>query len=359
MSKKLFVLVLVVLLLLPVAQTASADSSGVCFVALNDKLEDLSSAATFVSGSAYVPAKIFSFFGVYYNYFPSDTTATLYNASKQVYFNLSNGNSYDGNENLLSTSAVFSNNQVYVPASWVCNYFGLSYSYITGTGNGDVVRIKNGLEILTDSEFLNGASSLMKTRYNQYFGKPEPPTPTPTPTPTPEEEDNQGGSLAFGFIGLPGDRLLKALDDYGLKASFFVTAQQAERAPDTLRRIYGSGHNLGVYCVSEPASEFESAAEMIFDAVQLRPTLLSSSSAIADSAGVFAAENGCAFVKPGVEISESAKNASSVLSVVEEMKSFTAFAVPVTQQSEGFMSYVFNYAATKKLNVLQLRETRG
>ncbi len=359
MKKKLFVLILAVLLLLPITQPASADSSGICFVALNDKLEDLGSAAVFVSGSAYVPAKVFSFFGVYYNYFASDTTATLYNASKQVYFNLSNGNSYDGNENLLSTSAVFNNNQVYVPASWVCNYFGLSYSYITGTGNGDVARIKNGLEILTDSEFLNGATFLMKTRYTEYFGKSDPPAPTPTPTPTPEEEKNQGGILAFGFIGMPGDRLLKALDDYGLKASFFVTAQEAEGAPDTLRRIYGSGHNLGVYCVSDPAGEFEAAAEVIFDAVQLRPTLLSSPSAAANSVRTYAEENGCAFVKPGVEISESAKNASSVLSIVEEMKGFTAFAVPVTQQSEGFMPYVFSYAATKKLNILQLRETRG
>lgn len=358
MAKRVLVIFLAILLLLPLAQTARADSSGLCFISLNDTLPtDLAQAVTFVSGSAYVPAKVFSTFGIYYNYFSPDSTAMLYNSNKQVFFNLSNGNSYDSNETILSASATSSNGQVYVPASWVCSYFGLTYSYISGNGYGDVVRIKNGTEWLSDADFLNAATSQMKNKYNEYFGKGETIPPSPTPSATPPEEKESGAPLAFAFLGVPGERLMKALDDYGIKVSFFVTAEEAEQNPDTLRRLYGSGHNLGVRCLSVPESEFELASEILFDAVQIRPTLLTAPAAIEESAKAFAAENGCAFVPPINEISETAGSASAVTSIAERARGLTSFFVPLTEKTEGFIPSVFGYAVTKKRSILQIRET--
>ncbi len=180
MQRKIIAVMLIILFLAPFVQTANADNSGLCFTATNDLLLDLGSMTTFVGGIAYVPAKVFSTYGVYLNYFDSKSTALLYNSTKQVFFELTSGNSKDGAGNILSVSATLKNGQVYVPVAWVCQYFGLYYSYIGGDGYGDVISIKNGGEVLTDSQFLNAASSLMRTRYNEYYGTTATATPTPT-----------------------------------------------------------------------------------------------------------------------------------------------------------------------------------
>ncbi len=353
--KKIIAVLLVILFMTPFLQTASADDSGLCFTATNDNLLDLGSMASYSGGIVYVPAKVFSTFGVYYNYFDSKSTAMLYNTSKQIYFELTSGNSYDSYNNTYSVSATYKNGQIYVPVAWVCQYFGLYYSYIGGNGYGDIVRIKNGAEVLTDSEFLDAANSLMRSRYNEYYGMVTPVSPTPS-QPVPSDEI-KGKSVSLSFIGLPTDKMLDSLDNYSAKVCFFVTADEVLKSPDIIRQICGSGHSIGVYCVSSPENECEKTADLIFEAAQTRPVLMTSPAAIAKNAKAYADSNGYAYFYPAIRIPETVKYSSGVTSELEDISGYASVAIPITADTSNYIPYVLQYADANRITLLPLRET--
>ena len=355
MKRRIIALILALLLTVPLIVTAAADSSGLCFTATNDNLLELGSMTAFVNGVAYVPAKVFSTYGVYYNYFDAKSTALLYNGSKQIFFELTTGNSYDSYGTTYSVSAVFKYGQVYVPVPWMCNYFGLGYNYINGTGYGDILRLKNGSEVLTDSQFLEAASSIMRSRYNEYYGNVNPVSPSPSQTqPSETEADNVSASLCF--IGLPSDKILNSFDNYSLKACFFVTADEAAASPDTIRRICGSGHSLGIYCASSPESEVEAAAAIIFEAAQVRPTLITSPTAISQSCIAYADANGYAYFIAETELPASTKNSINVTSKLDDVEGYTTLSITVSEDTEKYLPYVLQYINSKSIRLLPLLE---
>ncbi|PKM73922.1 MAG: hypothetical protein CVU91_02415 [Firmicutes bacterium HGW-Firmicutes-16] len=357
MQRKIIAVMLVILFLAPFIQTANADNSGLCFTATNDLLLDTGSMTTFVGGIAYVPAKVFSTYGVYLNY-DSKSTALLYNSTKQVFFELASGNSTDGSGNILSVSATLKNGQVYVPVAWVCQYFSLYYSYISGDGYGDIIRIKNGGEVLTDSQFLNAASSLMRTRYNEYYGTTAPATPTPTPSkPVTSDNETEVASASLSFIGLPSEKLLDSLDNYSAKVCFFVTASEVATSPDVIRRICGSGHSIGIYCASSPEQECIQAADLIFEAAQIRPTLIFSSVSISENAEAYAGSNGYAYFDPAIEILSTAKRSLDITSKLDDIVGYTSIIINVTENTDSIVPYVLQYASSHHVTLMPLRET--
>ena len=356
MKRRITALILILVLIAASVQPASADSSGLCFTATNDYLLDLSSKAAFVSGTTYIPAKVFSTYGVYFNYFESTSTAMLYNGNKEIYFDLISGNSYDSSETPQSVSATFQYGQVYVPVAWVCSYFGLNYSYINGNGYGDVVRLKNSKAVLTDSQFLDAATTQMRTKYDEYFGNVTPVSPTPS-SPSPTDNETNTKSVSLCFIGLPSDSMLDVLDNYSASVGFFITAEEAESSPDTVRRICGSGHSLGIYCETAPETECEAASDIIFEASQLRPILITSPAALADSCSDYAETNGYAYFEPSIEIPITAKNAISVTSEFESLEGFSAISLFITEDSVKFLPYVLQRASSDNIKLLPLIET--
>ncbi len=350
------VIILIAVLIAASVQPASADSSGLCFTATNDYLLDLGSMVSFVSGTAYVPAKVFSNFGVYYTYFESDFTAELYNGNKEIFFNLKSGNSYDSSYNTQSVSATYKNGQVYVPVAWVCTYFGISYSYINGNGYGDVVRLKNSKAVLSDSLFFDAATTQIRARYDEYFGNVTPVSPTPSVQPS---ANNEAGakSMALCFIGMPSENMLDILGNYSASVCFFVTAEEVESSPDTIRRICGSGHSLGIYCKTAPETECKATSDLIFEAAQYRPVLITSPAGISKACLDFAAINGYAYFKPEIEVPATAKNSASVTSEFEGFEGFSSISLFVTEDSEKFLPFVLQLAASDKIRILPLTET--
>ncbi len=355
MKRRIIVLSLCLLLLLPMAQTALADSTGICFTATNDTLLSLSAMTVYISGAAYVPASVFAPFGVYMSYFESKSTAMLYNATKQIFFELTTGNSYDSAETTYSVSATLKNGQVYVPVGWMCGYFGLSYSLIPGNGNGDVMRIKNGSQYLTDTVFLEAASSSMRTQYNEYYGKTDPGSPQASQNVKPP--DAGLASLSLSFLGLPEDGLLNNLVSYGVKACFFLTAEEAAQSPDLIRTLISAGHNVGIYCVLEAESECESAADLIFEATQTRPTLLYSTPAIAPEAEEYAKTGGYAYFTPALTLSESTLSASFVLTKLEDVSAYTSLLIPANENAETYLPTLLQFITSRRITMLPLRET--
>ena len=355
MQRRIIAIIIVFILFVPFVVTASADSSGLCFTATNDNLLELSYMTAFVGGTTYIPAKVFSTYGVYYSYFESKTTAELNNGTKQIFFDLSSGNSYDSFNETYSVSAVFKNGQVYVPVAWVCNYFGLGYSYINGNGYGDIVRLKNGKEVLSDSKFLEAATNLMRNRYNEYFGNVEPVTPVPTQTPTDDTEIGKA-SVSLCFIGLPSEKMLDSFDNYAFKACFFITAEEAAKAPDTIRRMCGSGHSIGIYCGISPDNEVQAAEEIIFEAAQVRPTLITSPAIISQSCLLYADANGYAYFSPAIEIPANTKNSANIISKLEAVKGYTSLSITVTADTENYLPYLLQFITTKHITLLPLLE---
>lgn len=356
MKRKILALILIILILAPFVQTASADNSGLCYTATNDKLLDIGLMTAFVGGVSYVPAEVLSTFGVYYNYFDSSTTAMLFNSNKQIFFELSSGNTKDSAGTTYSVSATFKNGQVYVPASWVCTYFGLNCSVISGSGYGDILRIKNGAEVLSDWDFLDAATSIMRTRYNEYYGTSTPVSPSPTPTQNGDDDIN-GASVSLSFIGLPSDKLLNSLDNYSANVCFFVTADEVMGAPDTVRRICGSGHSIGIYCASSPETECENTSELIFEAAQVRPILVTSPVALSQSLKTYAEANGYAYFEAAIKIADTVKSSSVITSELKDAEGYTSIIIPYNEYTDSFLPYVLQFISNKHITIVPLRET--
>ncbi|NLV87422.1 MAG: hypothetical protein GX025_09465 [Clostridiales bacterium] len=358
MKKRGAAIILALLMLLPLGSTVRADDTGVCFTAVGDKLLELSSMASFSGGNTYVPASVFSYFGINYNYFNSDATALLYTDSKQVFFEMNTGKSYDSMETELYASAIFRNGQVYVPVSWTCSYFGLFYSYISGSGSGDIVRVKNGGEVLSDSQFINAAASLMKSRFSEYFGAVDPvtPSPTPSPSPSPEQEDRRDTYVFLSFNGAPESWLLDILDKYSYSANFFITPSQAGENGDILRRAYGTGHNIGVYCDKEPESEFDNAADAIFSALQVYPSFLSSPASGFELISNFSQERGLAAFSPTYAMAKG-ESYTAISSKLETAGGYISISMPAGEESKNEVSALIQYLFSKKFTVLPLLET--
>lgn len=269
----LCLIVCLVFCLLPAMSAASASGSGVCFIATNDNLLELTYQPYWQNSTIYVPYTVFVNFKVYNSFHQSSNTASLYSSTKQLYFDLNTGETYDGNGTYYNITPVSRGGQIYVPLDFICGQYGLTWSYIDGGEYGDVCRIKDGSVFLTDDQFLTAAKPLMVSRYNAYVGN---------------SGGNWGGGGGGGtasdsgsivylsFVGLPSSALLDSLVEYGVRAAFFLTADEIRQSPDTVRRIVGEGHSVGALCSADPSAEYAEISSLLLDAARVKTVLIAS-----------------------------------------------------------------------------------
>ena len=285
--KKFLSLLLALLICLLPAVSAKADSS-VCFVAVNDSLLPLSSRAISQGGQYYVPASVFAQLHVYSTYHSAINTTELTGSSKQLFFDHNTGETYDSAGSYYSTSAVMMGSVVYVPVDFVCRQFGLSWSYIAGSGYGDVCRLTDGSAYLTDDLFVRAARPLMESRYNEFMNSGI------SPGVNGDDVGEDGSVIFLSFQGIPGDTAFTALSTYGVKATFFLTADEILENPDAVRRIVGEGHNIGALCASDPGADYADFSEALWREAHMTSVLISAVQteyenvcrAYADSAGL-------------------------------------------------------------------------
>ncbi len=280
MKKKILCLVLVLLLLagglfcLPLQASAAT----VYFSSVNDTLLELSSSTmpAYIGGGLYVPYGMFnnSILGVYFSYDRSEQKASLLYGGKQLYFDLSTGETFDADGNSYAATAAYYNGRVYLPLAFICGFFGFSYSTINSEGLGIIVRVKDANVVMSDTMFEQAARSLMTERLNKYLGSSQPADPTPSPTEPEEEEEHTDIRVNLGFIGLSGaEDVLELLKDYGMHATFFVTGGEIQAQPELVRSILCAGHNLGIDLARE--TDPEQAQTLLFAAARRRTMLVS------------------------------------------------------------------------------------
>ncbi len=363
MKRKICLFLCCILILsLCIAPVSHADSTGICFVAVNERVLDLSYMPVYVGGTAYVHSSVFSYFGITYTYFKDSTAALLYSPSsgKQLYFEMLSGKTYDETGTHYSAQAVLRGGQTYVPVGFMCQMFGLRWSYVNGLGYGDILRITNGGEKLTDAQFLSAAELLMKERLNAYNAAKEPENGE-----DPETPDGpvipKGAKVYLHFAGLPTAGMLDALKSYETPAGFFLTAEEILSAPDTVRRILGEGHSVGILLTeADPASEYAEGSRLLFETTRTRTLLVSAAESEDMLVRAYAAENGLVYwgfdidgrgKGEGVTYSEEI---TSVLAITGAMRSVVRM-IP-TEKTERMLPDLLRYLERNEFDVRHVCE---
>lgn len=259
------------------ARPPAGAASGIYFTAVNDQLLSLSSSTMPIirDGTVFVPYSVFNpdvakvSVGVFYSRNTSENTITLFDKQKILTFDLKRGYSYT-KDNAYTAKATARNGIIYIPVYFVCNYFGLDYSYLS-TDQGPLIRIKNSSAVLSDYGFTRAAKQMMLQYLKEYKqstagegketaapqpipsssggGSPKPnASSAPSNAPTTQEPEKAGlVFLAFSCSASgTGKTLLDTLDAADLSAFFFFRPGDLAANDDLVRRMVGSGYGIGL-----------------------------------------------------------------------------------------------------------------
>lgn len=294
MKKRIFVLALCLVLLFSSLSLSSSAATPVSFIAINDTLPaELVNCYTVYGGTVYVPCWIFNSYGlgVYYSYIDANHTAHIYSGTNQLFFEIDTGLTYDGNDNYYSLPGIMLGGTIYVPLSYISSFFGTFYYSQLSTPYGSLLRIKDARAVLSDSEFVQAADPQLR----QYYSQRQPSQPEET------GPDHEGTELLLSFEGLPGDSCFELLDSHGMKACFFLSAEDVLASPDTVRRIDTAGHSLGVLCKNGTYLEYERCADLMFEAARVRPILVSAPEDASDACEAMSSRHGLAHCARGMD----------------------------------------------------------
>ena len=253
-------LALVCALVLPVW---GVPSTPVYLLAANDKFCDLPGGAlpVAINGIIYIPYSTFDRnltgvdLGVYYGITPEHgTVLTLYSANRSTLtFHLNMSQCEDDQGNVMNFSATTRGNIPYVPASAVCNFFGLQYSFLPTADRGTAIRISNpSSPHMDDSTFLASARSAMTTRYNQVLQSLSPrPTAVPSAAPTPAVSRPPTGNNKDirVYLALDASQYAGELGDLfpsGVHALLLFTPDSLTGQSALVRKAVAGGHPVGI-----------------------------------------------------------------------------------------------------------------
>jgi len=257
LTAALCALAVVCALILPLQRVSAAT---VYLLAVNDKMCD--PLPIVVDGTVYVPYTAFDKnvtevdLGVYYG-LDQGSVLTLYALSGRLVFSVSAGTCTDNQGNQMSYHAVSRGGTIYVPASAVCGYFGLSYSFLPTSDRGTLIRICNSSANYTDSVFLSSVSRAMSQRYNsivqaqdpQPSPSPSSPAVTPAPTAAPTAQPGVSGKedvtvyLAMD-ASQAGEELLSLFGSERVLLLFTPDSLPAQSG--LVRRAVAAGHSVGL-----------------------------------------------------------------------------------------------------------------
>ena len=368
--RKFLIVILVFCLIFSAAFTTSGFAlSDVCFIAVNDVIDQSSTA--YISGNTvYLPHWIFTGYnlGLSYTHFSGDSTVMLFSAEKTVFFNYKDGTAYDEFDNQFSARAILRGDVVYLPVSFICRHFselGLSWSYFIGDDFGDLVRVKTLDVILDDTTFRNASPSAMQARYLRHLAaNPPPPSPSPSPpaavSPSPPpvglEPSPDGLGITLAFSGLPDDALLTVLKNQNIKACFFLSAEDVVQNPDMVRRLFCEGHTLGALCSENVQEDFEEISALIFEAAMTRIILFTTP----DSGSNYEALHSemSALHKYADLTIQPGYSFSYYKSIIELWDSRCFMIIPCHDTSSSFVSALLQEASSGRYVLSPLRESQ-
>lgn len=284
---------------------ASSSTPTIYLLAVNDKFYDQYLPVS-VNGVIYVPYTTFDKsatgvdLGVYYGIDRAQgTTLTLYSMDGMLVFRVGNGTCEDGQGNRMSFRAILRSDVPYVPASAVCGFFGLNYTYAPTSDRGVLVRITDNRTIhMSDSFFLSSATDAMRWRYNKQISSLQPtatvtasaavsqtaPT-TPRPTPTEGAVTHEDVTVYLAVEAWDSGRDLSELFPNGIKALFLYTPDSLEANAGRIRAQVAAGHQVGLVVegtAEEVAGQIEAGNALLGHIARVRTRILSAPADLAD-----------------------------------------------------------------------------
>lgn len=275
MKKKIAAILCALAICLGLTISFPANAAGnLCFMGINDTLLNLENRfiPITLNGQYYVPYTALDKnstgldLGIYPIYNSILNVLTIYNREQVMTFDLNSGFCTDRGGAGLPARAVTRNGQVYVPAKFVSQYFGLTF-HNRMTNYGPMVRICNSSAKLDHDQFVDLSQMLMEDRLKEWIKNqiPDDPIVTPTPTPTPTITPSIGESVRT-YLAFRGDRtegledLLAYLEQYQTTALFFFPAEELARYDDAVRSVLCAGHAVGLLVSGDTAQEIAEQA---------------------------------------------------------------------------------------------------
>lgn len=253
-TKRTCALLLALLIAVTCVQgNSEAVLDGVYFSAANDQLLDLSEETMpfWSNGELYISSQFFqdTDLGIMYVYSPSMNLAVLHNRTTNLKFDLANSTVYDNDNKFYSGHAIKQSGQFFFPINLVCSYFGLKWS-LTHTSTVPLLRVTNNQAILSDTAFIDAASSMMLVRYAAYKKAiqnthPQQNTPQPPSPPPIHAADGQKVHLILKSQSSETTREILTLMETNCFATFLLTVDQMSDG-DLLRQLIGTGHSVVV-----------------------------------------------------------------------------------------------------------------
>ena len=261
-NRRLVCLLLSVLMLMTALPPLSGAAPTVYFTSVNDTILNLNDETMpfWQGGTLYVPhtaiddGKMPKELGIYCSYNREKQLVTLIQSRKVLIADVAAGTIYDRDEIYYAGKAIVRGDVAFLPIDSVAKYFDLQYSY-TKVTNGYLVRIKDDSAVLSDSKFIDAASSPMAQRYSQY------------------EKTHSNGGRADGTGGADGDGGARRmaylaflvsdaaacealLETVGSGAATFVfDASALALTDDLLRHIVAAGSTLALHIDASVGTE--------------------------------------------------------------------------------------------------------
>lgn len=324
--KRILALVLVLALaLLPVSTNAANE----VFVGINNAMLPLHDAMPIQSGGVwYMDYLDFTRgdLGINASYNAELGTVVFYNWDITLVFNVAHGTATrDGTE--FNQWSFAKNGTIYVPAAFVAEQFGITYSYIREVST---IRLRSTSN-MSDSMFIYIAKSRIPELLSAYnTSEPEAPSmpSKPSTQTTPSQSDTESSAtvsdetidaedvqsqIAYITIDVKNSgtltEILNLLNDYNLSATLFIGEDALSGADNTLRRIYASRHVLGVY--ADSVEEANALNDRLYTVTKTKSRLLRTDRTIAD-----AAEAG--YRLWGTNIDARSRTAAQVIRLLDE-----------------------------------------
>jgi hypothetical protein len=268
---------------------AASDTGDIVYItAINNRLLPLNAETmpVKIKSQIYVPCSVFnsSELGTYSYYSRDSQIATVTDGDIKLTFDMSSGTTYDKNGRYYSFQAVYINNTAYLPVYYLTHvvFKNITYTYSRYDGF-HLIRLTRG-EAYGEEEFIESAKIYIQILLSQYYDSiasvqptaavtPTAPVSTASPTPTPGgaggSADRHGVTVYIAFLGIGSktEAVLDRLDRYGFKACFFANAAQLREYPGLARRIYGTGHTLGILLGNSPAEEYKESSDVLRSAI--------------------------------------------------------------------------------------------